>query len=67
MNARLSNLLDDLHNLSTQDCADLSVAEANKLHVALRLACVSVDAAMIVKGEFDWKDARSRALDGRSY
>jgi hypothetical protein len=67
VNARLSNLLDDLRKLSPQDCADLTVAEANDLYVALRLACVSVDGAMIAKGNFDWQDARSSALDGRSY
>jgi hypothetical protein len=67
MNARLSNLLDDLRNLSTQDCTDLTVSEANEIYVALRLACVSVDAAMITKGDFDWRDARSCAFDGRSY
>lgn len=67
MSPRLSNLLDDLRKLSTPDCADLTVSDANEIYVALRLAGVTVDAAMILKGEFDWQDARSRALDGRSY
>jgi hypothetical protein len=67
MTPTLRCLLDDLRDLSSRDCADLTAEEANEFYVALRLAGVSVDAAMIVKGEFDWKDERSRALDGRTY
>lgn len=67
MNARLSNLLDDLHALSTQDCADLTTQEANDLYAALWMAGISVNAAQIVKGNFDWMDERSMRLSSRRF
>ena len=67
MNARLSNLLDDLRKLSTQDCVDLTTQEANDLYVALEMAGITVRASQIVKGNFDWMDERSLRLANRSY
>lgn len=67
MNAKLRCLLEDLQDVSTQDCAHLDAGEANELWIALHMAAISIDAAQIVKGNFDWKDERSRRLAGRGY
>lgn len=67
MNAKIACLLDDLRDLSTQDCAELTQIEANEVYIALQIAGISVDAAQIIKGNFDWKDERSRKLAGHSY
>ena len=60
MSPKVRCLLDDLRALSTQDVSGLSGMEANDLYIALQLATVSVDAAQVVAGNFDWKDERSR-------
>jgi hypothetical protein len=67
VNSKLRCLLEDLKDVSSQDCAHLNVVEANELWIALQMAAISIDAAMIVKGEFDWMDERSRKLASRSY
>lgn len=67
MITKLRCLLDDLRDLSTQDCAELNPAEANELYVQLHMAAISIDAAQIIKGNFDWKDERSRKLAGHSF
>ena len=64
MHTKLGCLLKDLQDLSSQDCAELSPTEANELYVQLQMAAISVDAAQVVKGNFDWKDERSRRLAG---
>jgi hypothetical protein len=67
MNAKLRCLLEDLKDVSSQDCAHLNAVEANELWIALQMAAISIDAAQIVKGDFDWMDERSRKLSSRSY
>lgn len=67
MITKLRALLEDLEDVSSKDCAHLDEAEANKLWIALQMAAISIDAAQIVKGNFDWKDERSRRLAGRSF
>lgn len=67
MNSKLRCLLEDLQDVSSQDCAHLDAAEANELWIALQLAAISIDAAQIVKGDFDWMDERSRKLASRSF
>lgn len=67
MNAKLRCLLEDLQDVSSQDCAHLNAVEANELWIALQMAAISIDAAMIVKCEFDWMDERSRKLSSRSF
>jgi hypothetical protein len=65
MNAKLRCLLEDLQDVSTQDCAHLDETEANELWIALQMTAISIDAAQIVKGNFDWMDERSRRLASR--
>lgn len=65
MNAKLRCLLEDLQDVSTQDCAHLDAVEANELWIALQMAAISIDAAQIVKGDFDWMDERSLRLARR--
>ena len=68
MNAKLRCLLEDLQDVSSQDCAHLNSVEANELWLALQMAAISIAAAQIVKGDFDWMDERSRRLAGfRTY
>lgn len=68
MNAKLRCLLEDLRDVSSQDCSHLNAVEANELWLELQMAAISIAAAQIVKGEFDWMDERSRRLANcRSY
>lgn len=68
MNAKLRCLLEDLQDVSSQDCAHLNSAEANELWLALQMAAITVGCSQIIKGDFDWMDERSRKLAGcRTY
>jgi hypothetical protein len=67
MNSKLRCLLEDLKDVSSIDCSFLNAVEANELWIALQMVAISIDAAQVVKGEFDWMDERSRRLAGRSY
>lgn len=65
MNAKLRCLLEDLKDVSSQDCVHLDEIESNELWMALQMAAITVDCAQIVKGNFDWMDERSRRLASR--
>jgi hypothetical protein len=67
MNAKLRCLLEDLQDVSAQDCAHLDAGEANELWLALQMTAITINAAMIVKGDFDWMDERSLRLSSRSF
>jgi hypothetical protein len=67
MITKLRALLEDLEDVSSLDCAHLDEGEANKLWIALQMTAISIDAAQIVKGNFDWMDERSRRLSSRTY
>lgn len=62
MNATLRCLLTDLQSITVVNCEGISAADANALFRALQSAAISVDCAMALRGEFDWKDERSRNL-----
>ena len=67
MNAKLRCLLEDLQDVSSQDCAHLDAVEANELWLALQQAAITVSCSQIVKGNFDWMDERSHRLANRHY
>lgn len=67
MITKLRCLLEDLKDVSSTDCGFLNTVEANELWIALQMVAISIDAAQVVKGEFDWMDERSRKLAVRSF
>lgn len=62
MNSKLRLLLQDLQSTTVIDCEGISAVDANALFCALQMAAINVDCAMVVQGQLDWKDERSRKL-----